>query len=263
MTVDHVPTTTVVTKASADIAIKGGHDLAQLQEATTPHLFADNLIDVSATANYLDKKYGGFIDAAKQIGQVNGVWKAVPDFVIPYPGIYRKDYFDAAGITKPVDTWDDLLKAGTALKKAGHPVGLAINQGSGDSNSHMMSILLGYGGKWVEADGKTIAINSQGTKDAINYVVQLFKNAMTPEVLGWDDSGNNLLLASGAGSYILNPISAYLSAKKEIQDASQFSSPPAGPKGRFIDRLRPLQLGRLELVEAAGRGTAVHRGSHG
>ena len=87
VTVDHVPTATVVTKAAADIAIKGGHDLTQLQEATTPHLYADNLIDVSATANYLDKKYGGFIAAAKQTGQVNGVWKAVPDFVIPYPAI--------------------------------------------------------------------------------------------------------------------------------------------------------------------------------
>ena len=34
VTVDHVPTNTVVTKASADIAIKGGHDLTQLQDAT-------------------------------------------------------------------------------------------------------------------------------------------------------------------------------------------------------------------------------------
>ncbi|MHB8647440.1 MAG: ABC transporter substrate-binding protein [Thermomicrobiales bacterium] len=243
VTVDHVPTATVITAAQAEIAVKGGHDLTQLQEAPTPHLLADNLIDVSAVANYLDKKYGGYIAAAKQVGQVNGVWKSVPDFVIPYPAIYRKDYFDAAGVTKPVDTWDDLLKAGTLLKKAGHPVGLAINQGGGDSNSHMMSIMLGFGSKWVEADGKTIAINSQETKDAINYVVELYKNAMTPEVLAWDDSGNNLYLTSGAGSYILNPISAYLSASKAVQDASQFSAPPAGPKGRFMIASGPFSWG--------------------
>ncbi|MGI8858368.1 MAG: ABC transporter substrate-binding protein [Thermomicrobiales bacterium] len=243
VTVDHVPTNTVVTKASADVAIKGGHDLTQLQFPTDDHLFADNLVDVSGPANYLDKKYGGFIDAAKQVAMVNGVWKGVPHFVIPYPGIYRKDYFDAAGITKPVDTWDDLLKAGTALKKAGHPVGLGINQGSFDSTSHMNSILYGFGGKWIEKDGKTIAINSQETKDAINYVVQLYNDAMTPEVLGWDDSGNNLLLASGAGSFIMNPISAYLSSKKEIQDASLFSLPPAGPKGRFMVASGPYSWG--------------------
>jgi multiple sugar transport system substrate-binding protein len=243
VTVDHVPTNTVVTKASADVAIKGGHDLTQLQFPTDVHLFADNLVDVSAAATYLDKKYGGYIDAAKKVSMVNGVWKGVPDFVIPYPGIYRKDYFDAAGITKPVDTWDDLLKAGTTLKKAGHPVGLAINQGWFDSSSHLNSILYGFGGKWIEADGKTIAINSQETKDAINYVVQLFNNAMTPEVLGWDDTGNNLLLASGSGSYILNPISAYLSSKKEIQDACLFSLPPGGPKGRFMVASGPYSWG--------------------
>ena len=243
VTVDHVPTNTVVTKASADVAIKGGHDLTQLQFPTDVHLFTENLVDVSAAATYLDKKYGGYIDAAKKIAMVNGVWKGVPDFVIPYPGIYRKDYFDAAGVTKPVDTWDDLLKAGTALKKAGHPVGLAINQGSFDSSSHLNSILYGFGGKWIEADGKTIAINSQETKDAINYVVQLYNNAMTPEVLGWDDSGNNLLLASGAGSFIMNPISAYLSSKKEIQDACLFSLPPAGPKGRFMVASGPYSWG--------------------
>jgi multiple sugar transport system substrate-binding protein len=73
--------------------------------------------------------------------------------------------------------------------------------------------------------------------------VDLFKNAMTPEVLGWDDSGNNLLLASGAGSFILNPISAYLSSKKEIQDACLFSLPPAGPKGRFMVASGPYSWG--------------------
>ncbi len=243
VTVDHVPTNTVVTKAAADVAIKGGHDLTQLQFPTDDHLFAENLVDVSGPATYLEKKYGGYIAAAKDVAMVNGVWRGVPDFVIPYPGIYRKDYFDAAGITKPVDTWDDLLKAGTALKKAGHPVGLGINQGSFDSSSHMNSILYGFGGKWIEKDGKTIAINSPETKDAINYVVELFKNAMTPEVLGWDDSGNNLLLASGAGSFIMNPISAYLSSKKEIQDASLFSLPPAGPKGRFMVASGPYSWG--------------------
>jgi multiple sugar transport system substrate-binding protein len=252
VTVDHVPTNTVVTKAAADVAIKGGHDLTQLQVPTDPHVFAENLVDVSAVTTYLDKKYGGYIDAAKQTGIVDGVWKSIPDFVIPYPGIYRKDYFDAAGITKPVDTWDDLLKAGTTLKKAGHPVGLAINQGSFDANSHMMSIMYGFGAKWVEADGKTIAINSQETKDAINYVIQLYQNAMTPEVLGWDDTGNNLLLASDVGSFILNPISAYLSAKQEIQDKCLFSLPPGGPKGRYMVASGPYSWGVWNWSKSQG-----------
>ena len=55
---------------------------------------------------------------------------------------------------------------------------------------------------------------------------------MTPEVLSWDDSSNNRYLASGVGSMIINPISAYRTfqkANKKGADDTFVMEPPKGP----------------------------------
>src|SRR5947207_9858787 len=43
-----------------------------------PFLFADKLMDVSDIAEAIGKEQGGWYDAAKEAGIVNGKWKAVP-----------------------------------------------------------------------------------------------------------------------------------------------------------------------------------------
>jgi len=96
--------------------------------------------------------------------------------------------------------------------------------------------LWGFGGSTVAADGKTVALNSPETKAMLNYAVELYKSTMTNEVLSWDDTGNNLLLASGRGSWIQNPISALRTIEKDTPDLATkifISNAPAGPKGRF------------------------------
>ena len=58
---------------------------------------------------------------------------------------------------------------------------------------------------------------------------------MTPEVLAWDDASNNRLLASGRGSWIHNPISAYRTiegSNKELADKIFVSLSPKGPVTR-------------------------------
>ncbi len=83
-------------------------------------------------------------------------------------------------------------------------------------------------------DGRTITINSPETRQALEFVVQLFREGMTPEVLSWDNSNNNQLLASRVGSWIHNPISAYRSIPDRSLLDNVFISPtPAGPKTRL------------------------------
>ena len=43
-----------------------------------PFLFADKLVDVSALAEDIGKKQGGWYDAAREAAVVNGKWKAIP-----------------------------------------------------------------------------------------------------------------------------------------------------------------------------------------
>ena len=58
---------------------------------------------------------------------------------------------------------------------------------------------------------------------------------MTPEVLAWDDASNNRLLASGRGSWIHNPISAYRTIEgqnKELADKIFVPALAQGPGRR-------------------------------
>jgi len=50
-----------------------------------------------------------------------------------------------------------------------------------------------------EADGKTPGINSDKTAAVIEWYKELYRDAMEPEVLSWDDAANNQYLASGKG----------------------------------------------------------------
>ena len=54
---------------------------------------------------------------------------------------------------------------------------------------------------------------------------------MTPEVLAWDDASNNRLLASGRGSWIHNPISAYRSIEGQNKELAARSSSPSRRRG--------------------------------
>jgi multiple sugar transport system substrate-binding protein len=232
VTVDHLQTDTVVTRVAAEVAANSGHDLTQVETATDVPVFAEKTVDMTPLGNYLGETHGGWLPVAEQVAKINGVWKGIPDFYISFPGIYRKDYYDGAGL-QPSETWDDLLKAGTALKAKGNPAGIAISA-CGDSNTSILALMACFGSSVTAKDGKTITINSPETKQAIEFMQKLYKDAMTPEVLSWDNAGNNRFLASGIGSWIHNPISAYRSLEKPIQEKSYISGPPGGPKNRVM-----------------------------
>jgi multiple sugar transport system substrate-binding protein len=93
-----------------------------------------------------------------------------------------------------------------------------------------------YGGSEVAKDGKTITWNSKEVREALKYMKALYKDTMTPEVLAWDDSSNNRFLASGRGSWIHNPISAYRSIEKENKELASkihIQLSPRGPATRL------------------------------
>jgi len=43
---------------------------------------------------------------------IEGKWKAMPDFLVPFLSSYRKDAWTMAGFANGPDTWDDLVKGG-------------------------------------------------------------------------------------------------------------------------------------------------------
>jgi multiple sugar transport system substrate-binding protein len=129
-----------------------------------------------------------------------------------------------------------LRTGGAKLKAKGHPVGISLGH-SNDPSTTWRGLLWSYGGAIQDEAGKKIVLNSKAAVEATKYVAALYKEAMTSEVLSWNDSSNNQYLVSGVGSYIINPISAYRTAQKQnkkLADDIYVIEPPKGPAKQFM-----------------------------
>jgi multiple sugar transport system substrate-binding protein len=230
--IDHLRSEQMPAKLAAEVTTQAGHDVVEL-DLMAAWLHQAKLVDVSDIAGEVTKQMGDVYPFARESAFVGGRWTAIPYFWIAFPGSYRKDLFEKVGESVP-DTWEDLLKAGRKLKKIGHPVGIPISQCT-DAVQSMLGVLWSYGGKVMEADGTTIALNSKETAETIEFVKALYNETMEPEVLSWDNAGNNRFMTAGKGSWIQNPASHYISAKTSklpVAEHIYFHQALAGPVGR-------------------------------
>jgi len=105
-----------------------------------------------------------------------------------------------------------------------------------DPNLSYRSMLWSYGASECDETGKRVTLDSKETLEVVKYVRALYKEAMEPDVLSWDDASNNKYLASGRGCWIHNPISAYRTIQKanpELADKIYVWKTPAGPVRRI------------------------------
>jgi multiple sugar transport system substrate-binding protein len=235
MAIDHILAAELPAKWAAEVAAGDGHDLFGFTQGGAINVYHQQLVDLSDLGKSLGDKYGWIEPLAPYIGQYEGVWKGIPDYFIEFGANYRKDLFDANNL-KPVDTWDDLLKAGEVLKAQGSPIGIAINQRSNDANNSWHCCLWGYGVSYAKQDGKYAPFNTPETKEVVRFAVELYNKGMTDEVLSWDDTANNQGQLAGRISWIQNPISSLRTIEKEKPELARnifVSNAPAGPKGRF------------------------------
>jgi multiple sugar transport system substrate-binding protein len=126
----------------------------------------------------------------------------------------------------------------------GRPFGQALGHTWGDAPAFAYPYLWSWGGKEVEKDGKTVAINSKETIDSLKFMAGFWKDAHDEGGLAWDDTSNNRAFNSGQISATLNGASIYLAAKRnpdKIKDEKGrplwhdiLHAPlPAGPAGQF------------------------------
>ena len=235
LTIDHIPHLNLAAKIAAEVATQSGHDIVQLAASGTEK-FAPALIDLQELADKLGKKHGGWTPLAATYSTYKGKFHSIPDYFIDFPGLYRKDLWtEHAGMPNGPDSWDELLTGGRKLKAKGFPIGIGLAHHN-DSRNSWRAIMWSHGGSEIAKDGKTVTYNSKEVREALKYMKTLYKDAMTPEVLAWDDASNNRLLASGRGSWIHNPISAYRTIEgqnKELADKIHISLSPKGPAGRL------------------------------
>jgi multiple sugar transport system substrate-binding protein len=235
VTIDHVPHLQIPAKIAAEIATQSGHDIVQLVGSGTEK-WAAALADVQDVCDKIGKKHGGFTPLAENYCKTaNGKFHSVPDFFIDFPGLYRKDLWSEIGMPNGPDSWEDLRTGGAKLKAKGFPVGIGLAHHD-DSRASWRAIMWSFGASEVAKDGKTLTYNSKEMRETLKFLKALYKETMTPEVLAWDDASNNRLLASGRGSWIHNPISAYRTIEgqnKELADKIHIQLSPKGPAGRL------------------------------
>jgi multiple sugar transport system substrate-binding protein len=242
--VDYVATPDLPTAIAADVSRGGGHDIFHLN-GTGAWLYDQVLVDVTDVSNRLGKEFGGWMPDAAAIANVKGKWLCIPHWYIIYPMIINRAYFkEAGGDYTDKTTWEDIRKIGITLKKNGHPIGIPFAQ-TPDANDNLYPLMLSYKASMFDAQGN-IQFAKREVVEVLKFGAALFNDAMTDEVLSWDDTSNNRFIASGKGAMVCNPISAYRTAAKDQPDVYKnldIVPPPIGVGGKRVGGARTMSYG--------------------
>jgi multiple sugar transport system substrate-binding protein len=204
-----------------------------------PHLFPDKCVDVTDVADYLGKKYGGWVPTAVTYGKSGNRWIDIP---VAYNGNvinFRQSMIEKAGFKEvPKDT-AGFLELMKALKAKSTPGGFALGRATGDGNAWVHWALWAHGGNLVDKNDKVV-INSPETVKALEYVKEMSNHFVTGTA-SWNDAFNNKAFLSSEISLTNNGVSIYAAAKagaakgdakmKEIQDDMNHALWPVGPVG--------------------------------
>ena len=182
-----------------------------------PQLYAESVVDVSDLADEIGKAQGGFYDESKAVANDGKKWIALPWCILGALIAYRKSWFEEIGYSggKFPQTWQEYRDAGKKLKAKGYPLGQALGHSFGDPPTFTYPYTWSWGGKEVEADGRTVVLDNQATVDAVEFMVGFWKDAYDEGGLAWDDSSNNRAFLAGTISATLNGASIYLEAKRK------------------------------------------------
>jgi multiple sugar transport system substrate-binding protein len=222
-------------RTTVAIESKSGPDIIQLTH-NWPHLYEAGLEPVDDLAEELGRKGEGYYDLPKAHSFVNGHWRSVPHSIVSPAPTYRTDWFKEVGYDKFPDTWEGYREVGKKLKANGHPIGQSLGHSLGDPPIFCYAVLWAFGGKEVDDDGKTVALDSKETLEAVEFGVAFWKDACDEGGLAWDDASNNRAYLAEQISATFNGASIWVEAKRnfphlvKVTDHAYF---PAGPNGRY------------------------------
>jgi multiple sugar transport system substrate-binding protein len=244
LTVETVNANDIQARVTSSIQSGAGPDII-MSIGNWVQLYAKSLADVGDVAEQIGKDQGGYYDISKSVATSDGKWIGMPWATVGGLVAYRKSWLAEVGFDgKFPATWDDYRTAGQKLKKAGHPYGQTAGHTFGDAPGWWYPYLWSWGGKEVEADGKTVVLNSKETVESVKFALALWKETMDDGGLAWDDSSNNRAFLSGSISATNNGASIYIESKKKpdsyqtdkgtpMKDDILHAPIPAGAGGQY------------------------------
>jgi multiple sugar transport system substrate-binding protein len=234
--VERITQNDVRPRTAAAIEAKSGPDIVHMFN-NLPHLFANGMIDMDDVAEAIGKAQGGYHEVFKANAFQDGRWVAVPEFGFAWAWAYREDWMKEAGYDKFPETLDGLREFGKTMKAKGKPIGQGFGHSENDPNIYCYSLIWCFGGKELEADGKTVALDSKETIEAVKWNTAFWKDALDEGGLSWDDGSNNRAYISGSISATGNAVSIYFMARDkfpEVYQVTNHAHMPAGPAGRYL-----------------------------
>ena len=198
-----------------------------------PHIYADKLIELTEVADYLGKRYGGWMFLAEKYGRryKSDAWIGLPFGASGGPLVYRKSMLKAAGFDRVPDDHAGYLDLCRKLQKAGKPAGFALGNAVGDANGFASWLLWSHGAALLDEEGN-VSINSKETITALNYLKQLYPTFIAGTI-SWNDVSNNRAYSAEDISLTANGVSLYFSLKNDpatrpIADDSEHQFLPMG-----------------------------------
>ena len=235
----------VQARITSAIQAKTGPDIL-MAVSNWAQLYADSLVDVSDIAEERGKAEGGYFATAKAVANDGKRWIAMPFTILGAMLVNRTSWFAEEGVTpdKFPKTWEEYRAVIKKMKPKGRPAGQTLAHAFGDAPAFWYPYLWSWGGKEVDADGKTVVLNSKETVESVKFVVGAWKDAFDEGAMAWDDAGNNRAFLSsticstnnGASIYLLaraKPDDYQTEAGKPLKDDCFHTALPAGPAGQF------------------------------
>jgi len=232
-------------RITSAIQAKTGPDIL-MAVSNWAQLYADSLIDVSDLAEERGKAQGGYFETARAVANNGKRWIAMPYTILGAMLVNRTSWFAEEGVTPDnfPKNWDEYRAVGKKMKPKSRPLGQTLAHAFGDGPAFWYPYLWSWGGKEVEADGKTVALNSKETVESVKFAVGAWKDSYDEGAMSWDDAGNNRAFLSNTICSTNNGASIYLLARakpddyqtesgKPLKDDCFHSPLPSGPAGQF------------------------------
>lgn len=199
-----------------------------------PHIYADKLIEVSDIAEYLGRKYGGWMFAAEKLGKRHGTnnWIGLPIGGTAGPLVWRKSAVNAVGYQTPPNDLPGFLEMCRKLRQAGKPSGFALGNAVGDGNGFANWLMWSHGASITDEAG-AVSVNKPETLAALNYLKELYATFVDGGTISWGDISNNQAYAANSLFVTSNGVSLYFALKNDpatraIADDTEHSFLPFG-----------------------------------
>jgi multiple sugar transport system substrate-binding protein len=196
--------------------------------------FIDDLIaDPSLTMPDLDVDdfFGGAISTFEEGGRLYGLPLQIESSLL----FYREDLFEAAGLSGPPETLEELREYAAALDQPPHH-GFAMRGRGAAATSQIVNLLYSFGGEWLDDEGRS-ALASQESQEALRFYADLLRDygPPGPATFHWaevtslyaQDQVAMILDANVFRSIMEDPAQAL----EVVRENTRYAPLPAGPAG--------------------------------